>query len=356
VTDAELGNPGGPHPTIKDVAALAGVAFKTVSRVLNDEPNVRPETRARVEAAIARLNFQRNVAASSIRRLDRRTASIGLVVEDIANPFASRLARSVEDAARERQHLVLVASSDNQGQREQELVAQLLARRVDGLIVMPAIGDQTYLEGARGRGIPVVFVDRPGRGLAADVVLSDNVGGTRAAVEHLGRVGHRDIAFLGDQVELYPAAARLDGYWAGIQALCGAAASEDNVRTGLHTSVRAQAAVAELLARLAPPTALVCGNNLISIGALHALQRHGARARVAVVGFDDVVLADLLTPGVTVVAQDAAQLGRHAVELLFERIAGADAAAHQRLVVPVTLIPRGSGEIAPPPPSPEEVR
>jgi LacI family transcriptional regulator len=347
VTDPEFGFPAGPHPTIKDVAELAGVAFKTVSRVLNDEPNVRPETRARVEDAIAKLNFQRNVAASSIRRLDRRTASIGLVVEDVANPFAARLARTVEDAARERAHLVLVGSSDNREEREQDLVAQFLARRVDGLIVMPGAGSQAYLAQARRRGIPVVFVDRPGRDIDADTVLSDNEGGTRAAVEHLGRAGHRRIAFLGDQLELYTAVTRLDGYRAGVRQLCGAV-SDENVRTGLHTSERARAVAAELLALAAPPTALVCGNNLISIGVLHALQDLRARERVAMVGFDDVDLADLLAPGVTVVAQDVARLGRHAVDLLFERIADDASAAEQRqVVVPVTLIARGSGEIPP---------
>jgi LacI family transcriptional regulator len=345
VTDAEPEIPVRSHPTIKDVAEVAGVAFKTVSRVLNDEPNVRPETRARVEAAIIKLNFQRNVAASSIRRLDRRTASIGLVVEDVANPFASRLARTVEDAASRRGHLVLVGSSDNQDEREQELVEQFLARRVDGLIVMPGVGNQAYLERARRRGIPVVFVDRPGRDMDADTVLSDNDGGTRTAVEHLGRAGHRRIAFLGDQLELYTAASRLDGYRAGLRALAGAVPG-DNVRTGLHTSDRARQAAADLLTRGDPPTALVCGNNLICIGALHALQDLGARERVAIVGFDDVELADLLAPGVTVIAQDVAQIGRRAVDLLFARIGGTEA-SHQRIVVPVTLILRGSGEIRP---------
>jgi len=345
VTDPELGIAAGPHPTIKDVAELAGVAFKTVSRVLNDEPNVRPETRARVEDAITTLNFQRNVAASSIRRLDRRTTSIGLVVEDVANPFASRLARTVQDAAGQRRHLVLVGSSDNVGEREQELVSQFLARRVDGLIVMPGTGGQAYLTRARRRGIPVVFVDRPGRDIDADAVLSDNDGGTRAAVEHLGRIGHRRIAFLGDQLDLYTAVSRLDGYRTGVRELVGTVPDED-VRTGLHTSERARAAAAELLTRDAAPTALICGNNLISIGALHALQDLRARDRVAVVGFDDIELADLLTPGVTVVAQDVAQLGRHAVDLLFARIGDPDT-EYQRVVVPVALVPRGSGEIPP---------
>jgi LacI family transcriptional regulator len=330
-------------PTIKDVAALAGVGIKTVSRVLNDEPNVRPEMQARVLDAVVRVGYRRNSIASSIRRLDQRTASIGLVVEDLANPFASLLTRVVQDYALERQHLVLVGSSRGVAQRERELVTEFCSRRVDGLLVVPCGSDQSYLEVERRRGIHVVFVDRPGRRIKADAVLSENEQGVRDAVWHLAGHGHSRIAYLGDRQSIYTAAQRLAGYRAALTELTGRV-DRQHVRTGLRDSASAYDAALELLQQKPAPTALLCGNNLITAGAIHAMQRLGVRDRVAVIGFDDLELADVLQPALTVIAQDIAAIGRGAADLLFRRLK-TPRDAYERTSVPVTLIPRGSGEI-----------
>lgn len=332
-------------PTIKDVAADAGVGIKTVSRVLNDEPNVRPEMRARVLESATRLNYRRNTFASSIRRLGQKTASIGLVVEDLANPFASMLTRVIQDYALERQHLVLVGSSDGLIEREREIVGEFCSRRVDGLIVVPSGSDQSYLEAERGRGTPVVFVDRPGRRLKADTVVSDNAHGVVEAVGHLAAHGHSRIAYLGDRKSIYTAAQRFDGYRMAM-AETADGIDDSYVRTGLRDSESAHRAALEVLGAKTPPTALICGNNLATAGAVHAMQRLGVREEVAVIGFDDLELADLLRPALTVIAQDIAALGRAAAELLFERLEEPEAAA-RRVTVPVRLIARGSGEIRP---------
>lgn len=349
-TSPKAGQDGAPlrQPTIKDVAAAAGVGIKTVSRVLNEEPNVRPEMRARVLETAARLNYRRNSIASSIRRLDQRTASIGLVVEDIANPFASTLTRVVQDFALERQHLVLVGSSDGLVEREREVVAEFCARRVDGLIIVPSGADQSYLEEERRRGTSVVFVDRPGRRFKADAVVSENAEGVREAVNHLAPYGHSRIAFLGDRKSIYTAAQRLDGYRTAMTALVGAV-DDRYVRTGLQDTGSAYRAARELLAAEPAPTALVCGNNVITVGAVHAMQELGMREQVALIGFDDLDLADLLQPALTVIAQNIEALGRQAAELLFERL-GRPGAPFRRATVPVRLISRGSGEI----PAPDE--
>jgi hypothetical protein len=158
---------------MRDVAALAGVGQKTVSRVVNNEPNVRPEMRERVLRATRQLGFRPNAAASSIRRLDQRTRTVGVVGDDIGHPFASSLIRALEKYARTRGHqFLLTASSERDPVREQELVAELAARRVDGLVVMPTGQDESYLERERQLGIPVVFIDRPGRRWQSDAVLS----------------------------------------------------------------------------------------------------------------------------------------------------------------------------------------
>ena len=143
-----------------DVAALAGVALATVSRVVNGKPGVSPAMQARVEAAIERLDYRRNVNASSLRRLDRKTATIGLVLEDVANPFMSALHRAVEDCARERGVLVFAGSCDEDSRREQELIGALRTRRVDGIIVVPAGTDHSYLLPASRLGTAMVFADR----------------------------------------------------------------------------------------------------------------------------------------------------------------------------------------------------
>src|SRR5437762_11355051 len=171
------------RPTMLDVAALAGVALKTVSRVVNSEPGVSPELEARVRRAIDQLNYRRDANAATLRRLGRKTQTIGLVLEDVANPFSSELHRAVEDAARERGVLVFAGSCDEDPDRERELIGSFRERRVDGIIVVPASHDHLYLHEERRTGTALVFVDRPASHLDADSVVSDNVGGAVHGVE-----------------------------------------------------------------------------------------------------------------------------------------------------------------------------
>jgi LacI family transcriptional regulator len=325
------------------VAARAGVSLKTVSRVVNAEPGVAESTAALVQAAIDELGFRRNEGASHLRR-GSTTASLGLVLMDVADPFYSTLTRAVEEVALRHRFLVLAGSSDEDMARERELALSLCSRRVDGLLVVPAGTDQTYLEPEIRAGTPVVFVDRPGAGVDADVVLVDNAGGTRAAVEHLAARGHRQIAFLGDNPAIYTARERQRGYREGMAAI-GRRPDERLIAMGPHSPLSVAAALERLRAGSRPVTALVTGNNRITVLVLRALAA-GRRWRPALVGFDDLELADLLRPGVTVIEQDASALGRSAAELLFSRIAG-DRRPVQKIVLPTRLIERGSGEARP---------
>src|SRR6266511_413214 len=261
---------------MRDVAALAGVSLKTVSRVVNQAPNVAPDLVTRVLDAVRLLDYRPNLTASSLRRADRKTAAIGLLLDDVANPFSSALHRAVEDVARERGSLVFAGSSDEDGDRERELLLALVARRVDGLIAVPCGDNDGGLLREQRLGRPMVIVDRLIASGGADTVTVDNRAGARQAVQHLAAHGHRRIAFLGD---------------------------------------------------------------------LRTMQRLGLQHRVALVGFDDVLLADLLDPRVSVIAQDPATLGRTAAELLFARLDG-DRSPPRHLVVPTRLVPRGSGELA----------
>src|SRR5438270_3574938 len=200
------------RPTMLDVAALAGVGLKTVSRVVNGEPGVSPALEARVRRAIEQLNYRRDANASMLRRLGGKTQSIGLVLEDVSNPFSSALHRAIEDAARARDVLVFAGSCDEDAGRERELIGSLRDRRVDGIIVVPASHDHSYLYDEKRAGTALVFVDRPAGHLDADSVASNNVGGSVEAVEHLLARGHRRIAFLGDLLSISTARERLQGY------------------------------------------------------------------------------------------------------------------------------------------------
>jgi LacI family transcriptional regulator len=328
-----------------DVAALAGVGLKTVSRVVNAEPGVSPSLEARVREAIAQLNYRRDANAATLRRLGRKTQTIGLVLEDVSNPFSSALHRAVEDTARKRGVMVFAGSCDEDPERERDLIGSMRERRVDGIIVVPASHDHTYLYEERRAGTALVFVDRPAAHLDADSVVSDNEGGGRMATEHLLKHGHRRIGFLGDLLSITTAAERLRGYRAALER--GAVEVDERlVRSDLRDADSAAVAIDELLSLAEPPTAFFTSQNLLTIGGLKALRRVGLQQRIALIGFDDVPLADIVEPAVSVVAQDPQALGRRAAELLFRRLDGDDSPALHE-VLPVTLIARGSGELLP---------
>jgi LacI family transcriptional regulator len=329
----------GERPTIRDVAAAAGVSLKTVSRVLNGEHPVAPTTAFRVLAAVESLGYQRHEAAASLRRSGQSTSIIGLVIEDVANPFYSVLARAVEEVARDHDYLLMVASSDEDPGQEVEVIRAFCARRVDGLIVVPTGADHSFLRAEVAAGTAVVFVDRPGVGLDSDTVVAANARGTADAVSHLLEVGHRRIGYLGDDPAIYTAAERYAGYRQALEA-AGVELDESLVRLGVGDVAAAEASADDLMHRADPPTALFSGNNRLTIGALRASRRNGRR--VSVVGFDDFELADMLEPPVTVVSQDASALGRTAAELVFGRLDG-DRRPPQQVMLGTSLVIRGSG-------------
>ncbi|MFR9776921.1 LacI family DNA-binding transcriptional regulator [Micromonospora sp. MS34] len=332
------------RPTLRDVALLAGVSTKTVSRVVNGEAGVSPPKLAAVRRAITQLDYRPNFTASSLRRSSGRSAAIAAVLEDLANPFSAALHRALEDAARERGVLIFAGSVDESPERERDLIHAFTMRQADALVVVPASDDQSYLAGEVSAGTPVVFVDRPPVGLPVDAVLADNLRGAASAVHHLAAHGHRDIAYLGDLQTIATARERFQGFREALaeHGIRPAAAVHD-----LHTEHGSAAAVRRLLAGDSPPTALFTSQNLVTIGAIRTLQQLGRQHEVALVGFDDFPLADLLQPAVTVIAQDPSEMGRVAASLIFRRLDGEQWRPRTHLVA-TRLIPRGSGEISGP--------
>jgi LacI family transcriptional regulator len=331
----------GTRPTMRDVARHARVATKTVSRVVNGEPGVRPEMAKRVQRSITELGYRRNDSARLLRR--GQTASIGLILENIGDPFYATLSRAVEDVAARHDALLITGSSDEDPERERTLALAFCARRVDGLIIIPASQDHAYLQPEMAAGCALVFVDRPPRLIEADTVLTDNKGGAFAGVTHLIRNGHRRIGFIGDDPRIYTAAQRHQGY-RDAMAAAGLPAAKSWVTLASPGQQTIREALRRMLAGPAPVTAVFSGNNRITALALRELR--DVRASIALVGFDDLELADLLAPAVTVVAQNTGELGRIAADMLFRRLGGYHGPP-ERAELPTTLITRGSGELPP---------
>ena len=328
---------------MSDVAALAGVSRKTVSRVVNREAGVSEDLLRRVERASHQLGYRHNLAASNLRR-GQRTRSVALLVQDLSNDYSAALLRSIDDAVRDRGVVVLSASLDEEEARERELVANLISRRVDGLILMPATRSQQYLQADVAAGFAVVMIDRPPSHLATDFVVVDNVGGARAATAHLLAHGHTRIALVSDDLTILTARHRAYGYAAALTA-AGVGVDPSLMRPA-RTEQAARHEVASLLGSADPPTAIFAARNTATVGAAITLKELGAQNTVALVGFDELRLADLVDPGITTVEQNPSQIGAEAARLLLARLDGS-AGPPQGLVLPTSLRPRGSGEIRP---------
>lgn len=328
------------RPTLRQVAALAGVSIKTASRVLNGEPYVAPATAAKVLEAAAQLGFRVNAIARELRA-GGRSSSVGLVIGDVANPFYARIARGVERQLRTAGLQLITASSDEDPELEHTLVSDLLERRVSALLLVTSATEHAYLEPERRLGVPMVFLDRPAGDLVADTIVLNNAGGIRAAVEHLIAQGHRRIGLVGDLSRLSTHRERVAAFEAAMTR-AGVADWQRYVHADSHDVAAAERAARDLLGMRPAPTALVTTNNRITVGALRALR--DVDAPPALVGFDDFDLADLL--GVTVVAHDTEQMGRLGADLVLDRLRG-DTGPARTVVLPTQLVPRGSGERRP---------
>src|SRR5258708_605983 len=197
--------------TMRDVAALAGVSLKTVSRVVTGEKGVSQELVERVQHATEKLRYRHNLAASNLRS-GQRTKSVALLVQDLSNDYSATLLRVLDDTMREHGVVMFSASLDEEAERERQLVDNFIARRVDGLLLMPATSSQAYLQSEMAAGFAVVVVDRVPRDLSADYVVVDNIDGARKATAQLIAHGHRRIAMICDDLSIPTPPDRRDAY------------------------------------------------------------------------------------------------------------------------------------------------
>ncbi|WP_211247679.1 LacI family DNA-binding transcriptional regulator [Cryptosporangium arvum] len=327
--------------TVTDVARAAGVSTATVTRTIQGSALVTPATRERVLEVAQRLGYSPNPTAQDLRR-DQRTAAIGLVTAGFTNMFQAGVAAGAErELNRTGLHLV-IGSTDDDVRREPELARTMVDRRVRALIMMPDGDERDFLRPDRTFATPVVLAGRPANGLDVDVVMTDDDRGVQDATARLVALGHRRIAALAGRAGSFRADQRLRGFRAGLAAH---RVEEDPslVVTGLTTTDEARAAACLLLDRADPPTAILALNLGISTGAL--LDRIANRRSNAFITLDETELSAGL--GITAITRDPQEVGRQAALLAVARIADPDAPP-RTIVLPSTVVERGSGEVGHP--------
>lgn len=328
--------------TIHDVARLAGVSPATVSRVLNDNPEVGGILRDRVKSAIAQLDYKPNGLARSLRR--RATTVVGVIISDVTNPFFTGMVRAIEDVAQGAGYSAVLANADEDLDKEVRYLEVAAAERMAGVVLSPASSKHTRIDVLAERGIPVVTVDRKLHTADVDSVVVANRRAARQATEHLLAEGCRQIGFIGGPPETSTAADRLAGYRQALRT-AGRPTDPSLVVRGDFRIEGGHDATTQLLSRPQRPDGLVVANNLMALGAMQCLIENEVAVPddIAVVGFDDFAWATTLRPALTVVSQPIYDVGRQAAELLLRRIGGEQLPPRQ-IVLPTTLMVRGSSQ------------
>lgn len=325
-------------PTMNDVARVAGVALKTVSRYVNGETNINPGLAERIASAIVELGYRRNLAAASIRP-GWTSKMLGLIISDLSNPYYSTLTQSIEQTARSQGYLLISASSEEQGETFDRVVDRLMEQRVDGLIVVPPKNPARPWSKVVPPIPPLVILDRPTDASTAtsDTILADNSGGAQQAVRALIEAGARRIAFVGDSLELYTMSERYAGYRSALEA-AALPLDASLVTNDAHSYEDAAAAVGRLI-ESTEPDAIFAANNRAAIGALLAFREDGRR--LPLIAFDDFEAARLANPAVSVVTQSIQEMGRLAAERAIARATGENLPS-TTTVLPTTVVLRGS--------------
>lgn len=304
---------------IKDVADLAGVSTATVSRVLTRRGQVRESTRIRVVAAIDQLGYQPSRLARSLRV--RSSQIIGLIISDIQNPFFTSLVRAVEDVAYENKYAIFLCNSDEDTEKESLYIDLMISEKVAGVILTTTQEMHNSCHKLIQANIPAVSVDRRVRNCELDTVVLDNVRGAFDLTDHLIQMGHTHIGLITGVTSMTTGRERYEGYCAAMAAH-GLPTNSELVRFGMPTIGAGYQMTEKLLALDDPPSAIFTANNMLTVGALHAIQAKGLKVPddISLVAFDDPEWVTLVQPKLTVVAQPTYELGQKAAQLILKRI------------------------------------
>lgn len=324
--------------TISDVALRAGVSIATVSRAIHLSPLVNEATRLRVEQAMAELNYAPNVVARGL--VTRHTQAIGLVITSMADPFFPPIVQGVEQTALDHGYSVLLCTSGNDPDRELAVVRLLKEHRVDAIIVASSRIGSLYHAHMAGVTSPLVLINNEQSGSYTYSVGTDDAAGAALATTYLLEQGHRTIGYIHGPLLKQSTQDRYRGYMRTLGEH-GIVPDPSLVVIGNGQADGGQKAMQELLQRRPRPTAVFCFNDLTAIGALRALRAAGLAAPrdVSIIGYDDIALAAYAEPPLTTIAQQTFELGRRALLLSLDLLAGKEVSS---LILPATLVERAS--------------
>jgi LacI family transcriptional regulator len=325
-----------------DVARRAKVSRATVSRTITGKHGrVANATALRIHQAAADLGYAPNAVAASLA--SRRTKTIGLLLPDLSNPFFALVTAGVEATARRAGYRVVIANTDGEHQKEVAQTQFLLELQPDGLIVATSARSPAHLQNALERGVEVVFVDTQLEKLNVDYVCADNRAGAYSAVHHLLELGHRDIGVIRGRANDSASTARVTAARLAVRRY-GLRLSRSRVGIGDSTVAGGRKAAERLLAEEPRPTALFVANNLMTVGAMLAIQQAGLTVPgdLSLVAFDDMDWFPVANPPITAVSQDAAQIGNLAAGRVIARLEATTPPAPEKLTVPTRLLVRAS--------------
>ena len=330
----------GKRVTHKDVAELAGVSVATVSYVLNNGPRpVSPEARVKVEEAVAELGYYPNELARSLRL--QQSSTIGIIIPNITNPVFAEIAHNLEGVCAQEGFLVLLCNSERQHEREERFVHMLRAKQVDGVVITPHCEPMALIAPLRQARIPVVVLEHDLPGVHC-IAIDERIGG-RIATQHLIDLGHRRIAFIKREQTSALSTERLTGYQEALTAASIAFDPQLIIECAAGQVAGAQA-MQRLLTLAEPPTAVFTHNDVLAMGALHAIHSAGLSVphHISVVGYDDIASAAYFTPSLTTVCSPKAEMGVLAARTLLQLIQQPDALPPQTVTLPVQLMVRAS--------------
>ncbi len=305
--------------TMHDVSQEAGVSLMTVSRVINGKDDVSFDTRNRVLQVIEKLNYRPSSIARGLAT--QRTGTLGVVVPDISNPFFASLVRSAEDEAYAKNYSVFLGNTNEEQDREIAVLQLLEDNQVDGLILCSSRLDDEIISASLEHFASVVLVFRENIGPNVGIVTLDDVLGAQLAIEHLIRSGHRNIGLLSGPVRSLSTKGRYEGYQKTLKA-ANIPIKQEWIRNCHPTIEAGQAKASELLKNNPEITALFCHNDLIAVGAMQACLQLGLTVPkdIAIIGYDDIKLAALVTPSLTTIHSPIAEIGARAIQMLLEQM------------------------------------
>jgi LacI family transcriptional regulator len=325
--------------TIKDIARRAGVSYATVSRALNNHPEINIETRKKIARIAAEIGYQPNAIARGL--VKKETNTIGLLIPDITNPFYPEVARGIEDAANETGYTIFLCNTNWKQEREENYLNVLHQKQVDGIIIAPASEKPEHLQRVVGPWAKkMVFISRVNFGNVTSVLI-DNVRGGRMAVEYLIGKGYHKIAFVGGPTDTSSNEERFHGYTEALEA-AGIEARPAYIVGGDFKRESGYQATKGLLQLESRPDAIFAANDLLALGAIQAIREQGLRLPedIAVMGFDDIEFAALPEIQLTTVTQPKYEMGKLALQTLVTQMKGAERVVARKIMLEPDLICR----------------